>query len=313
MNHTDRKSALTHISALMREFGFTIDDVRQSMQAESDEAQGQSILLVKVLSYIGGTLACSGIAAFIAMQWSQMNGTARVIITLGSGLAMFAMALAALRDEKYRVAGTPLLLGAAVLQPIGILVALHEYASGGDAQVAAMLTAATVSGQFLLAFLHYARTAMAFVAVFFASAFVGLLLDLINIDASVNALSLGLAWLLLALQTYRGIHRPISPALFLCGCWAALLGLFELLEGTVLEPLFIGAACALTYLGIWARSRTLNFASTLSILAYTAYFTTTHFLGSVGWPIALTSVGLLMIGISSLALRIDKRYLRQNT
>jgi hypothetical protein len=48
----------------------------------------------------------------------------------------------------------------------------------------------------------------------------------------------------------------------------------------------------------------------MAILAYTAWYTSQHFADSVGWPIALIVFGLFMIGLSALAFRIDRQYVR---
>jgi hypothetical protein len=64
------------------------------------------------------------------------------------------------------------------------------------------------------------------------------------------------------------------------------------------------------YLSVALHSRTLLFVATAGILAYTAWFTGEHFAESVGWPIALIIFGLLLIGLSALALRIDRNYVR---
>jgi len=53
------------------------------------------------------------------------------------------------------------------------------------------------------------------------------------------------------------------------------------------------------------------FVSTLGILGYTGWFTEEHFADSVGWPIALIAFGIFMIGLSALAMRIDRLYVRQ--
>ena len=64
------------------------------------------------------------------------------------------------------------------------------------------------------------------------------------------------------------------------------------------------------YLSVVLHSRTLLFVATLAILAYTGWFTGQHFADSVGWPIALMVFGLVMIGLSALAFRVDRDYLR---
>jgi len=50
--------------------------------------------------------------------------------------------------------------------------------------------------------------------------------------------------------------------------------------------------------------------ATLAILAYTGWFTRQHFADSIGWPLALIVFGLFMIGLSALAFRIDRDYVR---
>jgi hypothetical protein len=315
MKPDPRHAALEQIHALMQAYELTTADVERAFPtatAGSGEtaASPRSLLLITVLSYIGGAFVFSGIAIFVATQWGGMNSLARVVITLGSGLVLFVLSLAALRDVRFVMAAVPLMLAAAALEPVGLLVALQEFAGGGDEQVAAMTVAAAVAAQFLLAFVSYRATTMVLISLFFGSASWGLGLDLLAFDWEVVALTLGVAWLLFGLQFHRGSRSGISPLLFFFGCWGFLWGLFELVQGGVFELMFLFAACGMTVLGVWARSRALNFASTVAVLVYTAYFTSRYFAGSVGWPVALILLGLLMIGISALALRIDRKYLR---
>jgi len=309
---TDRDAAIVEVRRLIAEHQLTESEIAgdNHIVPPADGLQ-RSALLVKVLSYVGGAFVFSGIAAFVALQWESMNSFSRVVISLGSGLALFVLGLLALNDRRFVQAATPLLLAAAALEPLGMLVALHEFGGGGDEQVAALVTAGTVGVQYLLAFAQFRRTTMLLVVVLFASAFWGLLLDLWDVDESLIALTSGLAWLLLGLQLHRKRHDAITPPLFFFGCWAFLFGLFDLVQGSFLELVFLAGAIGTSYLGVWARSRALNFASTIAILAYTAYFTGEYFADSIGWPIALIVIGLLMIGISAVAWRIDQRYIRQ--
>jgi hypothetical protein len=59
------------------------------------------------------------------------------------------------------------------------------------------------------------------------------------------------------------------------------------------------------------HSRSLLAVATLAILAYTGWFTGEHFAESIGWPLALIAFGILMIGLSAAAYRIDRDYLRK--
>ena len=91
---------------------------------------------------------------------------------------------------------------------------------------------------------------------------------------------------------------------------AFLAGLFELVERTPFEILFILSASGFVYLSAAIQSRTLLIVATGAILAYTGWFTGEHFADSLGWPLALVLFGLLMITLSALAFRIDRQYIR---
>ena len=81
-------------------------------------------------------------------------------------------------------------------------------------------------------------------------------------------------------------------------------------DGIRMEIGFLIAAAGFVYLSVTLHSRTLLFVATAAILAYTGWFTSEHFADSVGWPIALIIFGLVMIGLSALAFRIDRDYVR---
>jgi hypothetical protein len=89
-----------------------------------------------------------------------------------------------------------------------------------------------------------------------------------------------------------------------------LYGFFDMVARTPFEIAFLALAAGFVYLSVMLHTRTLLFVATLAILAYTAWFTREHFASSVGWPMALIAFGLFMIGLSALAFRIDRDYVR---
>ena len=88
-----------------------------------------------------------------------------------------------------------------------------------------------------------------------------------------------------------------------------LTGLFSLIEGSLLEIFFLGAACGLVFLSTWVKSRGLLLVGTVAILGYIGYYTAEHFTDVIGWPIALILFGLLLIGLSAVAFRINRKYI----
>ena len=323
MSDEGRARALQQIVALAREHGLTSHDVSVALadqtapalstdtRSEKKEPDSRArVLIMRSLGYLGGTFIFAGIGVFIALNWDSMNSAARVIITLGSGLAAFVLAVLSSREGRFDKATTPLFLMAAALEPTGMLVAFSEFGSGGDERLAVLVTCATVAAQFGATFMSIRRATVLFFTIAFGVAAWWTAFDLLDVDDGLTALVLGSSLVLVALGVDRTVHRVITPPWYLVGSAACLGGLFDLVEGTVLEIVFLFAAAGFVYLSVVSHSRTLLFVATAALLAYTGWFTGQHFADSVGWPIALVIFGIVMIGLSALAFRIDQRYVR---
>jgi hypothetical protein len=319
----ERGRALRQIVSLAREHQLTsveiatalTDEPSPALSAATPGAQVEPesrarVLIVRVLGYLGGTFVFAGIAAFIALQWESMNSAARVVITLGSGVAACLLAVLFSRDARFEKAVAPLFLIAAALEPVGMLVAFNEFGSGGDARWAALVTAGVVGVQFAALFSALRQSMLLFLAVFFGTLFWMTAFDLMDMDESLTALVIGGSLVLAAIGVDRTPHTVITAPWYLFGAMAFLYGLFDLVGETPFEILFILTASGFVYLSAAIQSRTLLLVSTAAILAYTGWFTGEHFADSIGWPLALVFFGLLMIGLSALAFRIDRQYIR---
>jgi hypothetical protein len=192
-----------------------------------------------------------------------------------------------------------------------MLVTFDEYGTGGDWRLASLVTSGVMALQFGAAFASLRRSTPLFVALVFVTLFWWTTLDLLDVEGKVIALILGASMLLTAVGIDRTGHRDITPVWYLFGAAAFLAGLFDVTKHTPLEILFLGAAAGFVYLSVALHSRTLLVVATLAILAYTGWFTGEHFADSVGWPLALIAFGIFMIGLSALAVRIDRDYVRK--
>ncbi len=307
-----RARALDQIVSLAREHRLTAGEISAALAGEPKPAveSRARVIVMRVLGYLGGTFVFAGIAAFIALQWDTMNSAARVVITLGPGVAAGILAVLSSRDERFDKAVAPLFLIAAVLEPVGMLVAFNEFGSGGDARWAALITAGVIGFQFAALFATQRQSMLLFLTVFFGTLFWWTAFDILGMDETPMAMVLGGSLLLAAIGVDRTPHAVISPPWFLCGGIAFLYGLFDLVADTPFEILFILTASGFVYLSAAIQSRTLLLVATGAILGYTGWFTGEHFADSVGWPLALVMFGLLMIGMSALAFRIDRQYIR---
>lgn len=312
----DRARALEEIAALARRHGLGAAEIAAALGEEGPSlraAAGERRrgVLVRVLAYLGGTFVFAGIGTFIALHWDGMGSAARVVLTLGSGMAAYVLAVLGCRDARFERAGPPLFLVAGALEPTGMFVAFGEYGSGGDWRIANLVVSATMAAQFGTTFGVVRRSTPLFLLVTFATLFWWTAFDLIDVDGNVTALTIGGMLLIAAAGLSRTPHRDITPVWYFIGGAAFLGGLFDLLDDTPVDILFVGAAAALVYLSAVLQSRTLLCVSTLAILAYTGWFTAEHFADSVGWPVALVAFGLVMIALSALAVRIDRKYVRR--
>jgi hypothetical protein len=308
----DRARALETIATLARQHGLTSTEIaallgESAVTAPENRWRG---VMVRVLGVLGATFVFAGIGVFIALQWDQMNSAARLIVTLGSGVTALALAVLANQDVRFERATTPLFLMAAVLEPTGMLVGFEEFGSGGDWRWASLVTTGAMALQFGGTFASIRRSTLLLIAILFGLLFWWTAFDLLELDDTVLALILGGSLLLTAVGVTRLGHRDITPVLYFFGAVAFLYGFFEAVEETPFEILFLAVSASFVYLSVVLHTRTLLAVATLAILAYTGYFTGQHFADSVGWPIALIAFGIFMIGLSALALRIDRDYVR---
>jgi hypothetical protein len=313
----ERSGALARIVELADTHRIALEDIAAALAArrggEMRDAGGKAAILTRLLAYLGGVFVFAGLGIFIATQWEEMNSAARVVVTLGSGLAAFAMAFIATKDERFGAAATPLNLIAAILQPLGILVALDEYSTGGDWHYASLLAAGVLLAQQLLVFYATSRTALLFNALVFGAIFTATLLDLLGVADYVIALTVGASLLCLAVGIHKTRHAAITVFWYAFATALALWGLFDGVQGTSVEVLFLGAACGMVYLSTAVRSRSVLVVATVAILGYIGYYTEEHFVDVAGWPLALMAFGFVMLALSAVAVTINRRYIRSTS
>lgn len=305
-----KDQAISKIHEIARQYGLTLTDLESAFtELDNGSPEPSSSLLGRILGYLGGIFIFAGLSVFISMNWETMNTAARIIITLGSGLAVFIMALVASADERYTRLKTPLFLIAAALQPTGILVAIDEFSSAGDWHFAVMITAGIMAFQQAAVFWQKRETTLLFTSLLFTLWFFGVTLDLVNVDEEFIALILGASTLSFCVGLERTPYRGLNSFWYLAGSAMFYLGLFEWVEHTVVELVFLALACGGIFLSTWVRSRTLLLTSTLAILAYIGYFSYEHFQDSLGWPLVLVMLGVVFIALSAVAMRINRRYI----
>lgn len=308
---SSKEDVLQDIVSLARGNSITLQEIATALQAPQQQAQKEpSTVLSKLFGYIGGIFVFAGIGVFISMYWDDFGSAARVIVTLGTGLIAFVMGLVCLTDKKYERAATPLFLMASVLQPTGILVMLQEYSSGGDARHGLMFMAIYMLIQQGATFLAKGRTVLAFSAILFGCIFFANLFDVWGMDEELIGMVMGASLLCIAYALNQSRHVAIAPFWYFVGAVILLFSLFDAVKNTPFELAYLGLSALMIFLSTYVRSRTLLLVGTMSMLLYIGYYTAKHFANTVGWPIALVMIGIALIALSSLAVRLNNKYIK---
>lgn len=308
-----KEDALQDIVSLARHNKITLEEIVQAFNSPKIQAvKASSSVLSKLFGYIGGIFVFAGIGVFISMYWGDFGSAARVIVTLGTGLVAFIMGLVCLADKKYERAATPLFLISSFLQPTGILVMLQEYSSGGDVRHGMLFMAVYMLIQQGATFWAKGRTVLAFSAILFGCIFFANLFDILGVNEKLIGIIIGTSLLCIAYALNQSKHLAIASFWYFVGAVTLLWSIFELVEKSPLEPVYLGASALIIFLSTYVRSRTLLLVGTLSMLLYIGYYTAKHFANTVGWPIALVMIGVALITLSSLAVRLNKQYIKSS-
>ncbi|MDP1596709.1 MAG: DUF2157 domain-containing protein [Methylotenera sp.] len=306
-----KEDALQDIVSLARHNKITLEEIAQAFNSPKIQTvKASSSVLSKLFGYIGGIFVFAGIGVFISMYWDDFGSAARVIVTLGTGLVAFIMGLVCLADKKYERAATPLFLISSFLQPTGILVMLQEYSSGGDVRHGMLFMAVYMLIQQGATFWAKGRTVLALSAILFGSIFFANLFDILGVNEKLIGIIIGTSLLCIAYALNQSKHLAIASFWYFIGAVTLLWSIFELVEKSPLEPVYLGASALIIFLSTNVRSRTLLLVGTLSMLFYIGYYTAQHFANTVGWPIALVMIGIALIAVSSLAVRLNNKYIK---
>jgi len=304
-----RAQAIEHIAILIEQFQIAPKEI--AAICKSKTADTKSALLPSVLSYLGGVFILCGIGVFIAMKWNDMNSAARIIATLGSGTVALILGVLCHKDSRYQKAVAPLLVVAAGLQLTGILVAITEiWPHGNDADLAFLIASGVLFLVQVLLFTAIRRTSLVFLMMSFGFAWFGTYAHRIGIGGDLVMTVIGTSIGLITYHLQGTMHRVLCPFWYFVASGFALYSGFSLIDHTPIEILYLGICAGTIYLSTYVRSTALLFNGTLALIGYLGYFSGKHFANTIGWPMTLILMGLVMMGIGSTAWKIRNKYIK---
>lgn len=123
-------------------------------------------------------------------------------------------------------------------------------------------------------------------------------------------LIIGISLMLTAYGLHKAERYPRLIALgYFTGSIMAYAGLFDLVQHTPVELLYLAVTAAMLYTCVVLESRALLLTTVLAMLGFIGYYSSEYFADSLGWPITLVLMGVAFLGVGTLALRVKRRIL----
>jgi hypothetical protein len=133
-------------------------------------------------------------------------------------------------------------------------------------------------------------------------------------DVIANATAANWASLIIGvclIFTAYGLHKAETyPRLiglgYLIGSAMLYAGLFDLVQDTPIELLYLAVTAAVLYACVVLQSRALLLTTVLAMLSFIGYFSAKHFVDSLGWPVTLVLTGTVFLGVGMIAIRVKR-------
>lgn len=298
-----QKIILTNELSTKEVYDFLITD-----KSNTTTADQKNTLLTRVLAYLGGVFLLGGIIAYTSMFWEDMSPFFRVFITLGSGFSLYLTAIFFEANRHLNKLITPIHILAILLQSTGLLIFLGEYYEpSGRWQEPMLFVSGTLLLQQLFTFFAINRTVLLFNAIVCSFFVLGSFFNIIHIDENIAFSFIGMGYVAASFYIDKTEFNKITPFWYFFGSCCALIALFDLLKDQNIDVLFLLPSCFLVYLSTLVHSRTLLFVSIVSIFLFLGYFTFTYFANSIGWPLSLIIMGLVLFALSSVGFKLSKK------
>jgi hypothetical protein len=136
------------------------------------------------------------------------------------------------------------------------------------------------------------------------------LFDRIEMATSGNwaSLLIGVSLMLTAYGLHKSERYPRLIALgYFVGSMMAYAGLFDLVQNTPVELIYLAVTASMLYACVVLESRALLLTTVIAMLGFIGYFSSEYFADSLGWPITLVLMGVAFLGVGGIALKVNRR------
>ncbi len=297
----------------------------RSEQELLEKPTGHKLNIISILYALGGLIIVVGIILFFQQQWETLSQTAKILVTLGSGIAAYLAGIFLTRATGFLGVATSFFLIFALVSPFGIFITLDtlHYDSPiiGYDNVIFSLMFLWVLASFLLLKINIFRVfSVIFGSLLFFSATGALLERNPAIELSkafeyrflflgVSYVLLGHAWSKTAPILTKWMYA-LGTAMFLGAALA--LGGYAPSANKAWEILYVGLNFGVLFLSVTLKSRAMLVIGSLYLMGYILKITAEYFSDSLGWPISLVLAGFALIAVGYVAFSMNQKYIKKS-
>ena len=321
---TNKEQLLRDVRQAAREQAVTKRELTTAFD-EGVHTAGRQSMLSKILYAVGGAVVFLGIVILVEQHWQTLSDVTRVLVTLGSGVALYVAAVLVSRKSAFVGVANAFHLISALLLPLGLFVLLDtlgvNIAEGWQSVVFGILFL-----MYLVSLFVYRRTVFVLFSVifgtilFFTITNYFLVSAVLPIDdltrfAEYRILLAGLSLVFIGHALRTGIHRALTGWFYGVGIVAFLgaglaLGGYNPDQNAFWEIIYPGLVFAVLFLSIDVKSMAFLVFGAIFLFAYIAKITSEYFADSLGWPFALVLVGFALIGVGYLTVYLRQKYFK---
>lgn len=102
-------------------------------------------------------------------------------------------------------------------------------------------------------------------------------------------------------------HYRLAALGYFIGSILFYSGVFDLVQDTPVELLYLAVTAAILYACVVLQSRALLLTTVIAMLGFIGYFSAEHFANSLGWPVTLVLMGIAFLGVGTIAIKVKQR------
>lgn len=320
-----KEEILQGIKELANSHNITKAEVLSVFNEASPQVTKNNVTITDILYYIGGAIVFLGISIFVYQNWGSLNSFLRIFSTLGSGIAAYFVALLFSRNEKIKNAAVAFHLISALVMPLGLFVTFHE--SGINVDTLGMR--ALIPGILLFVYASslaiFKKDLFVVFSVIFGTWFFFGFTDFIISGSPVlgwhffeyRVLAAGISYILLGNYFSKTERKELTGFLYgfgVLGFLAAALSLggWKPSQNVFWELIYPGLLFVTLFLGVNLKSNSFLTFGTIFLMIYIIKITAEYFSGSMGWPLSLVVIGLLLIAAGYLFVYLRNKYIKVN-